>query len=126
MAIKIQTKKAGIPVYIGDLEFTFDFSDEEILKLRDEALKVQQAFHSISPEEDDEKALKQGKDALKQGFDFLLGEGAFEKIYELSPSVMICFQYFVQLVEGLEEELQNMGYVPTQQELAKKYLAGKK
>lgn len=126
MAIKIQTKKSEIPIEIGDEKFAFDVSDESIKNFREEALKVQKEFHSIGADVDDETALEEARKALKRGFNVMLGEGAFEKIYALSPSVMICMQYFVQLAEGIEHELQNMGLSESQAELAKKYLAAKK
>jgi len=56
----------------------------------------------------------------------MLGEGAFEKIYKLSPSVIYCMEYFKQIVEGIEEELRAMGFVESQAEKAKKYLQAKK
>lgn len=123
MAIKIQTKKTEIPVEIGDLTFSFDVSDESVKRFRDEAVKVQKEFENLVISEDEEKALEQAKLALKRGFEIMLGKGAFEKVYNLSPSVMICMQYFVQLAGGIEEELPSMGFAETQQEKAKKYLA---
>lgn len=111
---------------IGELKFTFDVSDESIKNFREEALRIQKEFHEIGPDVDDEKALEQAKAVLKKGFDMMLGEGAFEKIYELSPSVMICAQYFAQIVQGIEVELQNMGFSESQQEIAQKYIRKKK
>lgn len=125
LAIKIQTKKPEIPIEIGDLRFVFDVSDKSIKQFRNNALEVQKEFHSITIE-DDEKAIEQAKAVLKRGFEMILGDGAFEKIYDLSPSVMIAMQYFVQLAEGIEQELRNMGFSETQQETAKKYLAKSK
>ena len=126
MAIKIQTKKPEIPVEIGELKFTFDVSDESIQNFREEALRIQKEFNDIGPDIDDEKALEQAKVVLKKGFYMMLGEGAFEKIYELSPSVMICAQYFAQIVQGIEDELKNMGFPESQQEVAQKYIRKKK
>ena len=126
MAIKIQTKKPEIPVEIGELKFAFDVSDESIQNFREEALRIQKEFHEIGSDVDDEKALEQAKNILKQGFDMMLGEGSFEKIYELSPSVVICAQYFAQIVQGIEDELKNMGFSESQQEIAQKYIRKKK
>lgn len=126
MAIKIQTQKPEIPVEIGDLKFSFDVSDESIKRFKDEALKAQKEFHSINIDEDDDKALEKAKEVIKRGYETILGKGAFEKIYELSPSVMICMQYFVQIVQGINKELQSMGFSQSQQDLAKKYIRSKK
>lgn len=123
MAIKINTQTTEIPVVFGNLEFTFNVSDESIKNFREKALKVQKELESLAENEnDDDKVLEKAKEVLKRGFDLMLGEGAFEKIYELSPSVMICAQYFVQLAEGLEQELQKRGLSKTQEELAEKYI----
>lgn len=127
MAIKIQTKKPEIPVEIGDLKFVFDVSDESIKNFREKAKNAIEAIEKIEVDEKDEnKALDSIKDILRQGFDFMLGDGAFEKIYELSPSVLCCMQYFQQVVDGIEEELRAMGFVESQAEKAKKYLQAKK
>ena len=126
MAIKIQTEKPEIPVEIGNLRFSFDLSDESIKKFRKEALEVQKEFHSITVSEDDEEALEQAKSVLKRGFELILGEGSFEKIYDMSPSVMTCMNYFVQLEEGIEQELKERGISQDQVEKAKKYIRNKK
>lgn len=126
MAVKIQTEKPVIPIEIGKLKFEFDISDESIKSFREEALKAEKEFHSISVNEEDEKALEQARNVLKRAYDLFFGEGAFEKIYELSPSVMICMNYFVQIVEGIESELNKRGLSQSAQEKAKKYLAKKK
>lgn len=126
MAIKIQTQKPVIPIEIGPHNFEFDVSDESIKNLRKEALKAQKEFHSISVNEDDDKALEQAREVLERAYDLFFGKGAFEKIYELSPSIMICMQYFVEIVEGIETELNKRGLSPSAQEKAMKYLAKKK
>lgn len=126
MAIKIQTKKPEIPVEIGDLKFSFDVSDESIKKFRNEAIKVQKELEEIAISDNDDQALEQAKDALKRGFEIMLGEGSFKKIYDISPSLVLCIQYFVQIAIGIEEELKNMGFSQSQKDLAKKYLAQKK
>lgn len=123
MAIKIQTQKPEIPVEIGELKFSFDVSDGSIKLFRDEADKVRKELENLAISDDEDKALKQAKEVLKRGFEVMLGKQAFEQVYELSPSVIICMQYFVQLAEGIEEELQNIGFAQSQKELAKKYLS---
>lgn len=126
MSIKIQTQKPEIPVEIGDLKFSFDVSDESIKKFRNEAIKVQKELEEIAISDNDDEALEQAKEALKRGFEIMLGEGSFKKIYDISPSLVLCMQYFVQIAIGIEEELKNMGFSQSQKDLAKKYLAQKK
>ncbi|MEK6452619.1 DUF6673 family protein [Caldifermentibacillus hisashii] len=126
MAIKIQTQKPEIPVDIGDLKFSFNVSDESIKKFRNEAIKVQKELEEIAISDNDDQALEQAKEALKRGFEIMLGEGSFKKIYDISPSLVLCMQYFVQIAIGIDEELKNMGFSQSQKDLAKKYLAQKK
>ncbi|MEK0285916.1 hypothetical protein [Caldifermentibacillus hisashii] len=126
MAIKIQTQKPEIPVEIGDLKFSFDVSDESIKKFREEAIKVQKELENLAISDNEDKALEQAKEVLKRGFEVMLGKDSFEKIYEISPSVIVCMDYFIQLAGGIEEELRNMGFSKSQQELAKKYIQSKK
>lgn len=126
MAITIQTQKPEIPVEIGDLKFSFDVSDESIKKIREEAIKVQKELENLAISDNEDKALEQAKEVLKRGFEVMLGKDSFEKIYEISPSVIVCMDYFIQLAGGIEEELRNMGFSKSQQELAKKYIQSKK
>lgn len=126
MAIKIQTQKPEIPVEIGDLKFSFDVTDESIKKFREEAIKVQKELENLAISDNEDKALEQAKEVLKRGFEVMLGKDSFEKIYEISPSVIVCMDYFIQLAGGIEEELRNMGFSQSQQDLAKKYIRSKK
>lgn len=126
MAIKIQTQKTEIPIELGDLKFAFDISDESIKRFRDNAVKIQKELESINVSDQDDKAMEQLKEILERGFTIMLGEGAFKKIYERSPSVMVVMNYFEQIANGIAAELNEMGYSETQAQKAKKYLANKK
>lgn len=125
MVIKIQTRKPEIPIEIGDLKFSFDTSDESIKEFYSQANEVRKELENITIN-DEEKALEQAKEVLKQGFDVMLGVGAFDKVYALSPSVAICADYFVQLSEGIKRELDKMGASQPQQEKISKYVQNKK
>jgi len=123
MAIKIQTKQTYVPVILGDLELKFDISDESILKLEKSAGKVKSELEKVKvTSKNEEEALEKSKQALKKGYDFLFGEGTFEKVYELSPSVAICAEYFEQIALGLFEELEKRGFSKTTQSKVQKYL----
>jgi len=111
MAIKIQTKQTYVPVILGDLELKFDISDESILKLEKSAGKIKSELEKVKiTSKNEEEAFEKSKQALKKGYDFLFGEGTFEKVYELSPSVAICAEYFEQIALGLFEELEKRGF----------------
>jgi len=120
MAIKIEKKQTEIPIEIGDLKFTFDVTDESIKKFRENVIQIQKELDSINDEEED---MENAKAILGKGFDVILGDGAFEKVYQMTPSIPYLLNYFVQLVDGLTEELNDIGAF---QERANKYLRKKK
>lgn len=123
MAIKIEEKKPEIPVEIGPLKFAFVLTDESVLRFRKKGEEIQRELEKVELlEEDDEKALEKLKDALHRGFDFFLGDGAFEKIYELTPSVLYLKDYFLQLVDGLYDEIEAQGAFEAVRERAEKYI----
>lgn len=117
MAIKIQTQKPEIPIEIGDLKFAFDISDESVENFHKNA---QEVIGELSKLKDDD--VKAAREVIRKGYDFILGEGSFEKVYEISPSVVICMQYLFQIAEGIEQELKQRGFLPEQEQLAQKYL----
>lgn len=126
MAVKIQTQKASIPVEIGDLEFGFSVTDESIDNFRKNAKAVQEELKGIDYESlSDDEAIAQSKEALKKGFDMFLGEGAFEKIYEQTPSVIMLMDYFVAVSEGIDVELNKIMNKGNIQDKAKRYLQEK-
>lgn len=130
MAIKIQTKQTGIPVEIGELNFVFDTSDESIKRFNKEIGVIQKKLKKIDTSKEDteenvNRMFEEAKNYLEEGFNLTLGTGAFDKIYEQTPSVIYLVDYFIKLAEGIEEELSALGVAESQQELGKKYLAKK-
>src|SRR5690606_24378151 len=120
MAIKIQTEKPVIPIEIGELTFEFELTDENIHRLYQSENEFAKKRREV--EGDD---LEAAKAMLKESFDFLLGEGTFEKIYELSPSVIILTKYFYSIVDGLYEEIRKKAESASQSKV-NKYLNKKK
>ena len=121
--IKIQIETAAIPVEIGKLKFEFDTSDESILDFRKTAFTFKDELENVDVTEGDE--YEGAKDILRRGFDLMLGEGSFKKIYEQTPSVILVAKYFVQLTESITEQLNKMGLSETQQQKAQKYIKAK-
>lgn len=121
MAIKIQTEKPVIPIEIGELNFEFPVDDEAIKKFRDQIPKLKEELEKLAPEnnEEDQELVKE---ALSKGYDVILGEGSFDKIYKVTPSLVYCMHYYSQLAEGLEDELKERGFSDSTQEKAQKYL----
>lgn len=127
MTIKIQTQKTYIPIKLGDeLELKFDVSDESVVKFRKEGAKINKELQEVSVKKDEEEALEQSKDVLERGLELFFGKGAFDDIYKVSPSIVIIMDYFRQFAEVIESELSKMGYTPTAQDKARKYLSKKK
>jgi len=127
MAIRIEEKKAEIPVEIGELKFSFKVTDDAVLDFRKNSLAVMEELKGlqIKPDEEDETIMEKVKEVLQKGFDTILGEGAFEKIYDMTPSVFLLMRYFEQLAAGLAEELKNMGALEVLNQRAENYLQKK-
>lgn len=116
MAIKIQTEEPVIPIEIGELRFEFKLTDDNIQRLYDAHDDVKKEFENIKQDD-----LETAKNTVKKALDYILGEGAFDKIYKISPSIIIVVKYFWQITEGLEGEiLKKAG--KTAQKKVEKYL----
>ena len=126
MTIKIQTKKTVIPVEIGKLNFEFDVSDDSVVEFRKNAKQLYKELDGLGEVKEEEKALELSKETLQKGFDLILGEGAFKKIYEQTPSVIFLLDYIAELSQGIEKELRGLGFSDTKEEKKKKYLKNKK
>lgn len=124
MAINIQTQKTYIPIQLGDLELRFDVSDDSLVKLRSNITKVEENFNKLT--EDNEAGIEQVKNILKEVYDNLFGDGTFEQVYEISPSVLIVTEYFLQIANAIRKELNKRGFQTSPHEKAQKYLANKK
>lgn len=120
MAIKIQTEKPVIPIEIGNLTFEFEITDENVKRFHLTQDEIKKEFEQIKGD-DYEKA----RETIKKAFDYILGDGAFEKIYELSPSIIVVSKYLNAVAEGLKEEIPKRTGI-TQQQKAQKYIRNKK
>ncbi|GEN30232.1 hypothetical protein HNQ35_000065 [Cerasibacillus quisquiliarum] len=100
MAIKIQTQTHVIPIEIGDVKLEFDMSDENIKRLFDSENEIMKKISEVDSNDFDAQ-----KKAIKEIIDATLGDGSFDKLYNLSPSVFIVVEYFMQIAQGLKEEI---------------------
>lgn len=121
MVIKINTVKAGTPVEIGELHFIFDTSDNALQKLEVAAENFVADMAKIKGND-----LEAVKEVLKNGYDLILGEGAFEQIYQQTPSVTQCVNILEELCNSLTADLQTAGNKNTQQAKVEHYLNQKK
>ena len=120
MTIKIQTKTTQIPIEFDDkLTLYFDMSDENIQRL----FEAQETFEKEISEIENED-IEGLKEMLRKAYTLFLGEEAFDKLYELSPSVVILTNYFWSIVEGLHEEIEKRAG-QTKMEKIEKYLQQK-
>lgn len=119
MAIIIQTQETLIPITLGKLQFTFDASDKAIEQFEKNAHVILKEIETVSQgnaTNDDAKAI------LARGYDMVLGEGAFEKVYEQTPSLVRATNQFMQLMQAIADEISNLSLVSTQQQKAEQYL----
>src|SRR5690625_4738943 len=75
-------------------------SDENLKKLYDAENDILKMIDEVDKNDFDAQ-----KEAVKSIVDKLLGDGSFDKLYELSPSVFIVVDYFLQIAQGLKEEI---------------------
>ncbi len=102
MAIRIQTEKPVIPIELNPFTFEFEITDDNIKRLYDSMDQFEKEVANNK-----EESLEGAQDALRKAFDFLLGDGAFDKVYEEYPSTVMVANYFVQIAEGIEGEILN-------------------
>lgn len=106
--IKIEQKQSFIPVIIGDLEFVFHFSDENIEKFETEVQAFALQLTAIETS-NDSKSVPMAREILKKGMDSMLGEGSFDKVYEQVPSSIVIAGYFAQIVLQLKDAIADFG-----------------
>lgn len=121
MAIIIQTQQPGIPVKIGELEFSFDTSDAALESLQTKHQAIMKEIDQVQDGDDDA-----AKKVLSIGFDLLLGDGAFKRIYKQTSSIIDCTKILFQLLQEIESELSMFNKTVTQHEKAQQYLQAKK
>jgi len=118
MAIKIEIQSTIIPVEIGGVTYEVDMSDDAT-KVHEEALAsmadLGEKIDKLEVDGKKEEANEAGVQILKTSYDDLLGEGAFDAIYKLSPSIILMMDYFLQITLGVSEEM-------TKRQLAEKKL----
>lgn len=126
MSIKIQTKDSFIPIELGDQLIKFHITDDAFLKIQKGHEKMEKEIESIEEPDDSQEKIEKMKEIMTKAFDFLFEKGSFEKVYSVTPSVVICVDYFNQMVDAVVEELKNRGVSPSSQQKLDKYLQNKK
>ncbi|MGG4042125.1 hypothetical protein [Bacillus smithii] len=128
MVRKIEIKKAYEEVEIGNKIYRVDLGDDKVKEYQDffneyqkEAEKLEKTdVTKLSPLEQDEYR-KRSKELTKHTFDVILGEGAFEEIYELTGrSSIVMFDIISQVMDIINERSNEF------KEKAKEYYTKKK
>lgn len=104
--IKIQTKKTGIPIEIGELKFTFEMDDSNIEKFFKTEEIIAENLKGLDEEKEDFVA--ESNRVLKHAYDQMLGAGSYEKIYEQTPSVLLLVDYLSQMTNGIADEITSL------------------
>ncbi|MBK0038328.1 hypothetical protein IAE44_12420 [Enterococcus sp. S52] len=108
--VKIQVKLTQLPIEIGEHTFYVDTSEkgaEAFWKLvsgyASNSAKITEKIEkeTITPERADKQAQKELEKVINQ----LLGDGAFEKLYELSPDYTFISEYYMEICSAVGEEL---------------------
>ncbi|AUB52037.1 hypothetical protein EM4838_03170 [Enterococcus mundtii] len=118
--LSFQLEKKGFPVKIGELEFFFGTTTEELTRFFDvqsefderaKELKNQlkQIKNTDKPDKEDTlQILRISKELAKAEYDALLGEGSFEKIYSVYRDVEQLIDLFdpisFEVAEAIEKE----------------------
>ena len=120
MAIILDIEKVEIPVEFGEVMLSFNPSEENILrlqkilgseegefaKLRKRLDDVQTITDDATPEELD-SLINLAKDISKEMLDSVLGSGAFDKVYNVYPSIETVINGFIQLALQLPDEVEH-------------------
>lgn len=130
-AIRIQTEEVFIPVEIGEVELEFKADDDSLNLIMDAVEKFNEKGDKLDKKIKDEELdykeeFEVTKDFARESIDYLLGEGAFDKMYEQTPSLKLVIKYFLEIAESLKVELEAQGIDTDQNEKMKKYIKDSK
>lgn len=112
--IKIDLQKPSIPIDFGEVEIHFYMDDAAIDRLMnfnvtEEIEKIQIKFSKYKEEgtlkEKESQMVDEMRDALALVYDDFFGEGTFQKIYDVYPSVLTLIEGLQAVMEELPEEI---------------------
>ena len=132
--VKIDIKRTGFTVNVGEVELWFDSSIENLknfLNVEEIALEriqeiAEQAKHIHFPEEINvetiqevedetiEEAFSISKEYIAVQYDIIFGDGSFKKVYEVYPDVFALENAFDLIAAGVEERLEEENKLRTQ------------
>ncbi|WP_379946466.1 DUF6673 family protein [Enterococcus devriesei] len=110
-AVDIKVERTGFPVTLAEVEFFFDCSTEHIEKYESEYVQVEKKLSELN-----EDNIESQKEALRLGYDVMLGEGAFDKLYGKVPDLIAWINAFFDLSEGIAQNIE--GFKKSQEKKA--------
>lgn len=108
-AIQLVTNTIEIPFEKdGEVLFTlyFDRTDENKKRLQKAFKKLEGKMEVFEKKVEEDTALDEGISFVKDVANKLLGEGSFDKMYEVNPSFEIVAKYLYLIMIGIKEEFE--------------------
>lgn len=100
-ALDIKVERTGFPVTLAGEKFFFDCSTEHIEEYEVKYVEVEKKLNDL----DDDGDIDSQKEALRMGYDVMLGEGAFEKLYDKVPDLIAWINAFFDLSAGIAQNV---------------------
>lgn len=126
-ALEIKVERTGFPIVLAGHEFFFDSSPEHLIEVQKNYKEFEKGVESIEVTDEDDidsLDLESYKDLLGKGYDVMLGEGTFDKLYDEIPDINAWLNAFFDLYSGIAEQLDEFKDEQTKksERLKQKYL----
>lgn len=100
-ALNINVERTGFPVSLAGLDFFFDCSAEHIEEYEVKYAEVEKKLNELKDDDD----IESKKEALGLGYDVMLGDGAFTKLYNEVPDLIAWINAFFDLASGIAQNI---------------------
>lgn len=122
-AIKIDIKKKGFPVTIGEIELWIDTSIESMQRLANAESEIERRLEKLRVEAKDvnvsedvenvnvemvNKAIELYKKTVKVQYDVVFGEGTFDKIYKKYPDLSALERVIDDVMPAIAKEIEKI------------------
>ena len=118
--MQFEIKRSGFPINIGEIEFFFGTTVEELTRFFDVQDEVEEKIAPLVKKReklviDQENITKSDAESLIEisnelnaiQYDALLGDGSYEKIYSKHKDVLRLFDLFDPIAENVAEAIEN-------------------
>lgn len=120
--VQVEEVKSALPIEILGMQFKIPVDDEAIERYERDHLALLQEIETVT----EGTQIGAAREIMKKSYDFLLGDGAFEKIYKKCPSTLALVEPYLQIHNHFVEEIGKLNKGLSQSELAKQYVKNKK